>query len=139
MDINVHVILDESPALQALTALVKGTLANGSVTESSKPVKKQADIEKKVKVEKLVIPKKQVVEDSAVPESPERETETETDLVLTEAQSQELRKKMAPLLKADKDGTMKKAGAWLKENNLERLSAMKQSQLPDFLKVIGAE
>lgn len=135
MDINVHVILDESPALQALTALVKGTLANGGVTESSKPVKKQADIEKKVKVEKPVIPKKQVVEDSAVPKSPDGET----DLVLTDAQSQELRKKMAPLLKADKDGTMKKAGSWLKENNLERLSAMKQSQLTDFLKVIGAE
>ncbi|WP_427114160.1 hypothetical protein [Megasphaera sueciensis] len=135
MDINVHVILDESPAL--LT-----TLNTFSEVLKDFLQVKEPNVVNVVQPAKEAIPEKTVTKpvETTAPETPQTaQVEEPTDAVITDAQNQELRKKMTPLLKKDKTKTMDAANAWLKANKLDRLSHMAQSQMPDFLKAIGAE
>ncbi|MGE1061827.1 hypothetical protein NXG27_04185 [Megasphaera paucivorans] len=139
MDINVHVILDESPALLTTLNTFSEVLKEFLQKKNTNVITIAPQITKAVP-EKIVT---KPVETKA-PETPqavpvEVPVEEPTDAVITDEQNQELRKKMTPLLKKDKTKTMDAANAWLKANKLDRLSHMMQSQMPDFLKAIGAE
>lgn len=127
MDINVHVTIDETPAM--LTAMDALCEAIKSLWLSA-PTIKAEDIPDEVKEAVQVV--------QPAKEEPAKEEPVPDDPQITAEDVQEIRAAVAAAVKKDK-GMKNTVKSWLDDNKLEGISAMTQSQLPAFKALIGAK
>ena len=127
MDINVHVTIDETPAmLTAMDALCEAIKSLGL----GAPAIKAEEIPDEVKEAAQVV--------QPAKEEPAKEGPVPDDPQITAEDVQEIRAAVAAAVKKDK-GMKNTVKSWLDDNKLEGISAMTQSQLPAFKALIGAK
>lgn len=132
MDINVHVTIDETPAM--LTAMDALCEAIKSLWLSA-PTIKAEEIPDEVKEAAQVV---QPAKEEPAKEGPAKEGPVLNDPQITAEDVQEIRAAVAAAVKKDK-GMKNTVKSWLADNKLEGISAMTQSQLPAFKALIGAK